>query len=363
MMTSARIRYAAGAPALVLVAGALSYRLLDSVPATGPQAVFSGSTMGTSYTVKVVAELDGREQVRLQEQLDRLLRSVNAQMSTFMPDSEISRFNASASTEWFDVSKDFAEVAALAKEVSADSAGAFDATVMPLVDAWGFGPKPKATRWLEPREIERMRSTIGMENLTIRLEQPALRKAHPALSLDLSAIAKGFGVDKLAAFLEGAGYARYMVEIGGEIRVSGRNPKGSPWMLGIESPIDKVRAAHRIVALDRGAMATSGDYRNYHEIEGKRASHAIDPRTGYPIKHRLVSVTVIDDTCARADAWATALLVLGPDEGLRLAEQQRLAAYLLVMTDEGVREVYSRRFSRSFLSAEQRDQWPLSLSR
>lgn len=311
--------------------------------------LLNGETMGTTYFVKVVAELDKSAKESLQTQINGLLSTVNAQMSTYIPESEISRFNASETTTWFPVSKDFVFVAELARKISRDSLGAFDPTVQPLVNAWGFGPEGVPSHQPEDLEIERMKTVVGMHHLQIQTDPPAIRKLHGKVSLDFSAIAKGFAVDKIAEHLEYAGFKNYLVEIGGEIRALGQNTEGYPWKLGIEKPQlteeSLMRSVQKTINLNFGAMATSGSYRNYREIDGRRFSHTIDPRTGYPISHRLVSVTVVHNSCAEADGWATALNVLGPKEGLKIADLYGLAAYLVVMTEEGTMESVSERFS------------------
>jgi thiamine biosynthesis lipoprotein len=315
------------------------------------QAVLRGSTMGTSFTVVLPNEgsedFEVAELSRLQARVDAELSAVNAEMSTYLPDSELSRFNASGAGEPFEASEHLLEVVALAKRVSEQSGGAFDVSVGPLVAAWGFGADPRERAELSDAEIDALREQVGDAKLELDLAAKTLRKASAGLRIDLSAIAKGHGCDRVAALLEQAGHARYLVEIGGEVRARGSNPAGEPWRVGIERPLagsgaageagrEGERVVQAILRVRDVAVATSGDYRNYWEHEGVRYSHTIDPRTGRPVTHRLASVTVIHpESAALADAWATALDVLGPDEGLALAERQGLAAYFLVRTDAG----------------------------
>jgi FAD:protein FMN transferase len=305
------------------------------------RAVLTGPTMGTSFSVVVSGEdFDLGELAELQRGIDAELAAVNAEMSTYLADSELSRFNRSPADVGFEASAHLLEIVALAKQVSERSGGAFDVTVGPLVDAWGFGPgDPAERRELDDAEIARLRSVVGDEKLEVDLAAGRLRKRVAGLRVDLSAIAKGHGSDRVAAVLEAAGERDYMVEIGGEVRVSGSNPRGEPWKIGVERPTGDAsgsRAVQTILRVRDVGVATSGDYRNYWERDGVRYSHTIDPRTGRPITHALASVTVIHpESAALADAWATALNVLGPEQGLALAEQLELAAYFLVRTDEG----------------------------
>ena len=303
------------------------------------RAVLRGPTMGTQFSVVLSGEgLQPEALERLQAEIDAELVEVNAQMSTYLPDSELSRFNTEGGVgEAFGVSAELAEVVALALEISAASQGAFDVTVGPLVDAWGFGPDPRQRALLGDETIAALRDRVGYEKLLV--EGASLRKTAADLRVDLSAIAKGHGCDRVAALVEAAGHANYMVEIGGEVRVAGSNPRGEAWRVGIERPTrdaEGARAVEAILRVRDVSVATSGDYRNYFEQDGVRYSHTLDPRTGRPITHGLASVTVIDPaSAARADAWATALNVLGPEAGLALAEERELAAYFLVRTAEG----------------------------
>ncbi len=305
------------------------------------RAVLTGPTMGTSFSVVVSEEqFDRAHLAELQAAIDAELRAVNAEMSTYLEDSELSRFNRSEADVGFPASAHLLEVVALAKQVSEQSGGAFDVTVGPLVDAWGFGPgDPSQRHELGDAEIAKLRAVVGDAKLSVDRAAGQLRKQAPALRVDLSAIAKGHGCDRVAAVLDAAGEGDYMVEIGGEVRVRGSNPKGEPWKVGIERPTADAtgsRAVQAILRVRDVGVATSGDYRNYWERDGVRYSHTIDPRTGRPITHALASVTVVHPTSAAlADGWATALNVLGPDEGLALAEQLGLAAYFLVRTDDG----------------------------
>ena len=298
--------------------------------AAGPEVVvLRGSTMGTSYSVQLAEVPASLDAEALQRRIDALLAEVNGLMSTYQPDSELSRCNASPSTDWVPVSAELARLVAEAQAIGAASGDAFDITVGPLVNLWGFGPEVKAEQLPSQQEIDAALARIGHAKLAVRLDPPALRKQRPDLYLDLSAIAKGYGVDRVAALLEQAGIANALVEIGGELYGHGQNGRGEPWRIAVEKPDPLARRVFRVVPLlDRG-MATSGDYRNFFELDGRRYSHSIDPSTGRPVMHALASVTVLDESTARADAWATALLVLGPERGYALAQRLGLAALLI----------------------------------
>jgi thiamine biosynthesis lipoprotein len=297
--------------------------------------VLRGSTMGTSYSVQIVEPPPALDREALAGQIETRLAEINGLMSTYQPGSELSRFNASSASGWFLVSPELVAVVAMAQSVSEASAGAFDVTVGPLVNLWGFGPTPSAEAIPSAGEVQAARARVGWQQLEVQVEPTALRKSRPDLYVDLSAIAKGYAVDQLAALIESAGIEDYLVEIGGELRGRGLNGRAEPWQIAIERPEVSRRAVFRVVALRDLAMATSGDYRNFVEIDGERYSHTIDPATGRPVGHRLASVTVLAETCTQADAWATALLVLGPGRGLELAERQGLAALFIEHAEDG----------------------------
>ncbi|MEJ2084316.1 MAG: FAD:protein FMN transferase [Acidobacteriota bacterium] len=325
---------------------------------TGPVIEqFSGPTMGTNYTVKIVADRAGQTDLpRLQAAVDQILADVNHRMSHYEDDSEISRFNAWHSSEPFSASREMIDILALARDIESATNGAFDITVAPLVNAWGFGPPGKAPTAPDPEQIEKLLNRTGWEGIQIDESGSTIAKVDPELTIDLSAIAKGHGVDRVVATLEAAGLANFMVEVGGEVATRGLNRDGQPWRIGIERPIPGKRAVELVVPLSDLSMATSGDYRNYYEIEGKRISHTIDPRTGYPITHSVASVSVVHPRCAEADAYATGLLVLGAD-GFELAEEIGLAAYFL-FRDSG--EVFMGRMTAQFKDLlEQSDHEPL----
>jgi thiamine biosynthesis lipoprotein len=296
---------------------------------------FSGSTMGTVYNVRAVGSAAGSNVAALQRSVDLRLAAINQEMSTYLPDSEISRFNGYTGDDWFAVSAETAFVVAAGLAVSRDTQGAFDVTVGPLVNLWGFGPAGRAGETPTDSAIAESQARVGHLRLEVRLEPPALRKRRPDVYVDLSAIAKGFAVDEVGKLLERHAVRSYLVEIGGEVRTRGRKPDGGGWRIGIERPVAAVRELDCVVELDDRALATSGDYRNFFEREGRRYSHEIDPRTGRPVDHALISVSVLADDCLTADAWATALLILGPDAALPAARQRGLEVLCMVRSGDG----------------------------
>ncbi|MBD3676431.1 MAG: FAD:protein FMN transferase [Planctomycetaceae bacterium] len=294
--------------------------------------------MGTTYSITIIDPPEGEDPEALSAGIFEVLKNVNQQMSNWIEDSEVSRFNASESTDWFEVSPETAKVLQESIRIHQLSGGAFDVTVAPLIDAWGFGPAGRDKEPPTEDELNELAKLIGSEKITTRLEPPGLKKSVTGLSVNLSAIAKGFGVDAVSEYLGSRGVKSYLVEIGGEVRVAGRKENGARWRIGIERPESSRRTLQTSVALDDQAMATSGDYRNYIERDGQKYSHTIDPRTLKPITHTLASVSVVAETCLEADALATALMVMGPDNGYNWAEAQNLAALMLIHADEGFEE-------------------------
>lgn len=292
--------------------------------------VWSGSTMGTSYTVKLSEELDVDAIKSLREAGEEALKKVNMLMSTYIPSSELSLFNASRSQDWFEVSQETLGVLKSGIEVGKLSEGAFDIAIGPLVNLWGFGPNGKPLEVPEAAQIAATLEYSRFSLLSTRDDPPAVKKADPRVYVDLSGIAKGYGVDVLAELFLSRGYENFMVEIGGEIRTSGKK-LDKPWEIAVERPSEKDfrRSVYRVVQLNSVAIATSGDYRNYYEEDGKRFSHIIDPRNGYPVEHKVASVTVIGSTSMLADAWATAFSVLDEQQVKDLAGKLKLPVYMI----------------------------------
>lgn len=299
--------------------------------------------MATTWSVVLVAD-DGFDTKSLQVDMQQRLDRINRLMSTFDPDSELSRFNRQQGTDWFDISQDTANVIALSLEVSRLTGGAFDISVGPLVDLWGFGVDKRHRTVPNPVQVEKRLAWIGYDKLELRQDPPAIRKSAPQLRIDLSAVAKGYAVDQLAALIQQKGIDNYLVEVGGELQLAGRRLDGEPWRIAVEKPLEDRREVERVLALSGTALATSGNYRNFYVEQGQRYAHTIDPRLGRPIRHRLASVTVLDPSCARADALATALMVLGEERGRVLVEENRIAAYFLIHDKESLADYASPMF-------------------
>ncbi|MEH6814421.1 MAG: FAD:protein FMN transferase [Motiliproteus sp.] len=305
----------------------------------------TGATMGTSYTVKVVAP-QSTDLVSLKSAIQSELDRIESRMSTYKQDSELSIFNHTESEQWFSVSVETARVVGLGLEISAQTQGAFDMTVGPLVNLWGFGPGNSISKSPSQQQIDELLPRIGYQAIAARNDPPELRKTNNAY-LDLSAIAKGYAVDVVADLLS-QDYGSYLVEIGGELKAHGLKPDGTHWRIAVESPSSGQRNIQKIINVENTAIATSGDYRNYFEQDGVRFSHTIDPATGKPITHRLASVTILDPSCARADALATAMMVLGKEKGLALAKQLKTPAFFISKSEQGFVEAYTDEFE-SFL--------------
>lgn len=319
--------------------------LLAACSADTPQKLeLAGDTMGTQYSVKFGAE--GLNTPALQAEIETVLADVNGMMSTYLADSEISRFNASGSTGWLTVSGAFCLSVEKALELSDYTDGAFDITVAPLVNLWGFGPGEIIEEPPADAVIAAMLQSVGYTKLRTDCSQPALRKDVPELMLDMSAFGKGFAVDRIAALLDSKGIKDYLVEVGGELRLRGHNIRGERWAIGIEMPLTFERRPHTVVRLTDVALATSGDYRNFFVADGQHYSHTIDTRTGKPVTHSLASVTVLDRSGYRADALATALLVMGPEQGMALAMRDELAVLFLLRDGDSVSERATPAFER-----------------
>jgi thiamine biosynthesis lipoprotein len=283
--------------------------------------------MGTSWTVRV-AGVPAAERARLQPLLETRLDELNKHLSHYDPQSELSSFNEQNNSEWFSTSVDLATVVDAALRVSAASDGAFDITVAPAVDAWNFGPTAATEQPPRPATLQSAREHSGYRKLELRSDQRAIRKLDPQLRLDLSAIAPGYAVDQLAYLLESMGMHDYMVEIGGEVRTAGERPDGKGWRIGIESPYNALPIEY-VVAPGNAAIATSGNYRNYYILDGKKIAHTIDPGTATPVSNGLESVSVIAPDAMQADAYATTIMVLGPEAGLAFAQRLGIPAMLM----------------------------------
>lgn len=306
---------------------------------------FSGATMGTRYNVTVVNPGKGIDPSQLKKRVETALARVNQQMSTYIDDSELSRINHSEAQSWVPVSASLLALIKRASDFNAKTQGAFDVTVGPLVNLWGFGPEEKTDSVPSDAEITERIKLVGLNNIILRDEPPAVRKRQNGTYIDLSAIAKGYGVDQVAQVLADAGLTRYLVEIGGELSAQGTNTQGKPWQIAVERPSLGSRKIELVVSLQDQGMATSGDYRNFFEAEGKYYSHTIDPRTGRPVTHDLHAVTVLAPATADADALATALLVMGPKDGLAYAKREKIAALFISGTPDAYTEDMTQPFT------------------
>jgi len=328
-----------GASALVGLAAC------GEVPGAHRRVSLRGATMGTTYAVTLVDPPPRAEPGALRAEIARVLSGIDVRMSTYRTDSEVSRFNALRATEWFSVSADTLAVIAAGLSTGRVSSGGFDITVGPAVDRWGFGPSGRRTA-VRAVEQDRLRSLIDYRWIEASPTRGAIRKSHGNAAIDLSGIAKGFAVDRIAEFLTASGMANFLVEIGGEFRARGVNPSGKPWALGIEKPVADEIAIHRGIDLTAGALATSGDYRQCFARDGQRFSHIIDPRTGRPVTGHLASVSVVAGKAMTADALSTALMVLGPRKGWALARRERIAALFITRVHGGFADRATPEFAR-----------------
>lgn len=326
---------------------------LCSCDSQKPQTItLSGETMGTTYTVKYLSDRHTLPEKEIKKQLEAILQNVNHQMSTYQSDSEISRFNQLEKINYgFEISEDFSTVIREAIRLNHLTEGALDVTIGPLINLWGFGPN-KENSSPNTAQIMHAEKSIGIDKIKImpskNKNKAILTKSHPKVYLDLSSIAKGFGVDKLSLHMEKLGIENYLIEIGGELRGKGHNAEHKAWRIGIEQP-DPIRKnnAQIIIPLNNYALATSGDYRNFHtDKHGNRLSHIINPQTRQPINHQLASISVIDQNSMTADGLATGLFVLGEKKALEIALKHQLAVFLIIKTEDGYRTEMSPAFKK-----------------
>lgn len=294
------------------------------------EIALAGAVQGTTYHIKLVTHGKSIDSAQLQQAIEAVYEDIDRKLSNYREDSEISRLNRQETTDWLDVSPEIAELVAIAREVHAKSDGCYDLTVKPLFDLWGFSRHQN--RVPSDAEIDALLPHIGMDKVELDLPSRRIRKKDPLFRIDLSSIAQGYTVGRVADLLEARGVENYLVEIGGEMRVKGRKANGSAWRVAIEKPLPYTREVERILAVREKngvAIMTSGTYRNFFQEGGKQYSHILDPRTGRPVTHRLLSVTVLHEDPTWADAWSTALLCLGEVEGYRIAEREGLRALFI----------------------------------
>lgn len=319
-----------------------------------PQTIetLRGSTMGTTWTVKLVVP-PGRTPGELQQGIQAEVDRVVAQMSTYEADSDLSRFNRAPADTWQSLPPEFFTVLRYALELAQNTGGAYDPTVGPLVNLWGFGPGKQEHKVPAEADIAAARARVGWDRL--RLDDATRRAYQPGgVYVDLSSVAKGFGTDQIARYLEGAGVNSFLVDISGELRAHGRRPDGAPWQVAIEKPgaaagaVESLAEVQRVLALNEQSIATSGDYRHFFENDGRFYSHHIDPRSGYPVAHRIASVTTIAADCMHADSVGTAMMVLGPEQGMDYAERHGLAVLFVLHDGQKFEERMSPAFAALF---------------
>lgn len=310
---------------------------------------YTGQTMGTTYNIVVIPSPEAKLE-NLQKKIENSLKEVNSHLSNWDPNSEISHFNISKDTTPFTISSMMVKVLETANAVNKKSLGFFDITLSPLIDLWGFGPKTMKSRLPSEKQIQDALAKVG-QNTKLKLDRDAktLLKTNPDTQINLSAIAKGFGVDEVARTLTKNNINNFMVEIGGELYARGKKPNGEKWKIGIEKPDASGKEIQLIVKLSNLAMATSGDYRNYFEKNGRRYSHILNAKTGHPFTHKTVSVTVIANNTMLADAWATALLTLGKTKGMEIAKQNDLAVFFIFKSEKSADTVFETSMSPRFI--------------
>ncbi|WP_346825758.1 FAD:protein FMN transferase ApbE [Serratia inhibens] len=333
----------------LLLSAALSLLAACNDRETRTQIDLEGKTMGTFYSVKISGDVRVSKPL-LQQQVDALLEQANDDISTYRSGSVLSRFNLSHGTDPQPIPRGMADIILMAQRIGRDTQGAMDITVGPLVNLWGFGPDKRAVKVPDRQQIETAQKNIGLQHLKLLSDSRGewLQKDLPNMYVDLSTLGEGYGVDQLVKLMARNGITNYLVSVGGAVSSRGVNGQGKPWRVAIQKPTDRENAVQALVDLQGYGISTAGSYRNYFEQNGQRYSHVIDPVTGRPITHRLVSATVIAPTALEADGWDTGLMVLGTEKALKLAEEKGLAVYLISKTDDGFSAVMTPQF-KAFL--------------
>jgi thiamine biosynthesis lipoprotein len=304
---------------------------------------FGGPTMGSHYSVKYVAGTQTPGQAKVQAQVEAVLAQVDQQLSTWRADSDLSRFNALPAGSCASMPAPVRELVTFANTLWQDSDGAFDITVEPLMNLWGFGPQSRSQQVPTAEQIAAAKALVGQAYLRIDGEQLC---KDIALQLDLNSIVAGYTVDRIATLLGTLGIDSYLLDVTGELKAAGKKPDGSPWKVAIEAPREDVQVAEQVLELNGLGVSTSGDYHNYFERNGQRYSHTLDPRTGAPITHQLAEVTVLDASTLRADGLSTLLMVLGPERGFAFAQEHGIAALFVRRTASGFQSQASAAFPR-----------------
>ncbi len=315
---------------------------------------FSGAAQGTTYTLKLAAVDSHFTKASLQAEVDKILADIDSKMSNYRDDSEISHINQQHTTEWITISPEITELLTISKTVFQKSKGCFDLTVKPIFDLWGFSKHEN--RVPTPDEIQATLKHVGMQALEIDAPNNKIRKRDPLLAIDLSAIAQGYSVQALAKYMEQQGINNYLIEIGGEMKAKGIKSNQQPWKVAIQKPIPNSSNIHRILEIKEQqgtAIMTAGTYRNFFEDHGQAYSHILDPRTGRPVTHQLLSVTVLHDDPTWADAWDTALLCMGETEAEQLAEAEQLKVLLIYQQDKELKEYVNTAFNQAAIPLTQ----------
>lgn len=321
---------------MILITAGCDNNAPDALAKKLNSVAFQGQTMGSKYMVKISDLPTNNTVTEVNKGIANILADLHAKMTTYDHSSEVSRFNSSTTTDWFPVSGDVCIIVTEALRISKMSAGAFDITVGPLVNLWGFGPDAERTEPPTTGDIQQAMQRVGYQHIQARCDEtPALRKDQANVAIDLSAIAHGYGADKVADYLDSLHIQDYLVDVAGELRGKGLSPRGQAWLIGVEKPVPGSQGdVVQVVMVKNAAVATSGTYRNFFAKDGIRYSHTIDPKTGRPITHNLVSATIVTQKAATADALATVISVLGFEAGFELAKKEGLAVYAILQDDK-----------------------------
>lgn len=315
-----------------------------------PVEEFGGPTMGSTYKVKYVRSKDSPSLELLKRETDAILAEVDVQMSTYRDDSAIEQFNRAPAGTCQTMPAGVLALVEAGRLLHEQSQGAFDLTLEPLLNLWGFGPKARAEKVPSAEQLTAARARVGMQHL--RRDGQQLCK-EVDVQVDFNSIAAGYAVDKLVQRFTELGVSSYMVEVTGELKAAGKKPDGQPWRIGLEAPQDGQRVAQRVLAVDGYGISTSGDYRNYFEEEGQRYSHTLDPLTGAPITHKLAAVTVVDKSTLRADGLSTVLMVMGTERGLAFAERMGIAAFFVTREGDAFVTQTTQAFEQLFAAGDE----------
>ncbi|VXC53880.1 FAD:protein FMN transferase [Pseudomonas sp. 8Z] len=311
---------------------------------------FGGPTMGSTYSVKYVRSEGVAPQTEIKAATEAILAEIDQQMSTYRDDSLIERFNKAPAGTCQAMPEGVLDLVRAGNRLHEESQGAFDLTLEPLLDLWGFGPRGVGEAVPSDEKLAEVRQRVGQQHLRIDGEQLC---KDADVQVDFNSIAAGYAVDRIVARLGELGVTSYLVEATGELKAAGLKPDGSHWRIGLEAPRDDERVAQRILQLDGYGISTSGDYRNYFEENGERYSHTLDALTGRPVRHKLAAVTVADKSTSRADGLSTLLMVLGPEAGMAFAERNGIAAFFITRDGKGFVTQGTHAFEQLFAAGEE----------